>query len=84
MNIEEMKIKEQWESYVRQVLPETAGPVQCQETRRAFYAGAQALLSILTAGTSDDAEVTESDMSLLEGIQRELEQFYRDVQGGRA
>jgi hypothetical protein len=79
-----MKIKEQWNSYVRAVLPPSVGPVQMIETRRAFYAGAQAMIQILSEGVSDADEVTPGDMSLAEGLQAELEQFGDDVKSGRA
>ena len=40
-------VHDQWVSYLEQVMPSNAGPIQIQETRRAFYAGAFALCSLL-------------------------------------
>lgn len=52
-------LREQWESYLADVMPRDAPPVQIQETRRAFYAGARAMQALqLHASTlSDDAGV---------------------------
>jgi hypothetical protein len=79
-----MTIKEQWESYVRAVMPASVGQVQLQETRRAFYAGAYAMITALTAGVSDEAEMTPQDVNVMESLHRELEQFYSDVKQGKA
>ena len=38
-----MTLAEAWQSYATSVLPIDAPPVQVQETRRAFYAGAWAV-----------------------------------------
>ena len=74
----------QWASYDRNVLPATAGDVQRKETRRAFYAGAQALVEVLTHGISDAAELTTDDDALMASVDAELQQFIRDVKEGRA
>jgi hypothetical protein len=78
------KIKAQWDSYVRAVMPPGVGRVQLQETRRAFYAGAQALMAIMVGGVSDEDEMTPADESLMEGIHAEFEQFAEDVKSGKA
>lgn len=79
-------IKEQWESFEAALLQE-AGDVQRQEMRRAFYAGAQCFLAIMTSTlseTEDPDEITEGDMALLDNLSNELEQFGKDVEEGRA
>lgn len=73
----------QWASYEVILLAE-AGEVQRRETRRAFYAGAQALLVVMTSGLSDHAETTESDEALMASVDAELKQFVRDIEEGRA
>lgn len=52
--------------------------------RRAFYAGAQALLGMQMTQLELGAEVTEADMDMMSGIQKELEQFVQNVRDGRA
>lgn len=74
-------IEKGWRSYRDQVVPNGAPPVQLQETRRAFFAGAKALLSVLTNDVtplSDDAGV-----QVLEAIDKEFNEFRDDVLGGR-
>ena len=47
-----MKIQKLWESYKIQVVPESAGENQIDETQKAFFAGGVAILSLLFAGTN--------------------------------
>lgn len=77
------KLAAQWTSY-EAILPATAGDVQRTETRRAFYAGAQALLAVLAQGISDASEITEADADLMTSVDSELQQFALDVREGRA
>lgn len=51
-------MQNQWDSYHSRVVPETAGPVQVLETKKAFYAGAIALLSLMK--TLDPADPINS------------------------
>jgi hypothetical protein len=79
-------IKEQWESFEAALLQE-APPIQRQEMRRAFYAGAQAFLGIMTghlSETEDPDEITDEDLNLLDNLSEELEKFGNDVLEGRA
>jgi hypothetical protein len=74
-------IERGWRSYRDQVLPNGAPPIQLQETRRAFYAGAKALLTVLT---NDVTPLTEdAGVRVLETIDKVLNQFRDDVLGGR-
>lgn len=73
----------QWLSF-EAILLATAGEVQRQETRRAFYAGAQALLQVMTHGVSEAPETTESDEAFMASVDAELKQFALDVREGRA
>lgn len=74
----------QWASYERLVIPATAGDLQRQETRRAFYAGAQDLFELLQHGVSAGPEFTAEDERLLEAVDAELRQFVLEVKEGRA
>ena len=76
-------IAEQWADFERLVLPRTAGAVQRQETRRAFYAGAQAALTV-------SVEIADADLSdeagaaVLEGLHDECQRFAGEIAAGRA
>jgi hypothetical protein len=77
------RIQEAWNSYLRDVVPHDAPAVQITESKRAFFAGAQALIQAVVAIGEDD--VTEDQgVEILEDCQRELQAFLADVTGGRA
>jgi hypothetical protein len=77
-------IRELWDSYARDVVPKDAPTVQRWETRRAFYAGAQAtfmsIISMLDPGT----EPTEADLRKMDALDQELRTFKEEVRAGRA
>ena len=70
-----------WKSYSA-VLAPTAGAVQRQETKRAFYAGAISLLGLLdelsTPEVSEDA-----GMAVLASLHQEARSYGADIQAGR-
>lgn len=76
-------VHEQWVLFERMVVPKSAGESQRLETRRAFYAGAEAMARILMVisaeGVSEDAGV-----QMLEGCHDELRRFARLVAEGKA
>jgi hypothetical protein len=80
------RILSEWNNYVARVMPRNAPPVQTQETRRAFYAGASSLLAIILIGldAGPDDEPTPGDMNMMNEIQQELREFSQDVEHGRA
>lgn len=67
-----------WQSYREKVVPPDASEVQVRETRLAFFAGAGSLLHFLS-GTLDDTgdpnDVTPGDMSVMEDIGAEIDEF---------
>jgi hypothetical protein len=71
----------QWDDYFVKVLlgSGVTNSVQIQETRRAFYAGAYALLMLLSRIASDDV-TEESGVEYLEACRRECQAFY-DLMG---
>lgn len=75
---------EQWDQFARAVLPQNAPPVQRQEVRRAFYAGAQAIMLKVIATLASDAEPTAGDLQIMEDLERELSDFAESVKEGRA
>lgn len=74
-------IADLWASY-RRVLPSDAHATQVIETRRAFYAGAFALLEALDNILEPGLEPTEKDIESLESIHRELQEFVKSVEAG--
>lgn len=66
-----------WIGYRLAVMPDNAGAVQLEETKMAFFAGAQHLFaSIMTVmDRGDDAEPTPSDLHKLDLINNELREF---------
>lgn len=71
-----MTIAEAWERFERAVLTQ-ASPLQRAEMRKAFYAGAHFVFFMLTNGISEGEEIRESDIQMLEGVAKELDD-YRD------
>jgi hypothetical protein len=61
-------------SYLAAVLPPDAGPVQREETRRAFYAGTYFLLMYLSQAFTDDTP-DEDGVAQLEALKAECEAF---------
>ena len=65
-------IQSQWESFLKDVVPEDAEQVQITETQKAFYGGIAALLSLQLkmVELSDDA-----GLMLMESWTQELDEF---------
>lgn len=76
-------IADGWATYAERVLPQNAGAVQRQETKRAFFAGAGELLNRILYNLEEGTEPTEPDLSMMEDIDHELRQFIEDVKAGR-
>ncbi len=70
-------------AYRALVIPPDASAVQIKESRRAFYAGAAALMQTVFAHLSPGEDVTESDEAFMMGIESELKRFAEDVKEGR-
>jgi hypothetical protein len=77
-------IREAWDDYLKRVIPHDASTVQRWETRRAFYAGAQALLASIITMLEPGTEPTEADLRNMDAIDTELKAFARDVREGLA
>ena len=71
-------------TYAERVLPQHAGKVQKQETRRSFYAGASAMLWALLNNVSGEDFETPEDEALMPALQAEIDQHVADVLAGRA
>lgn len=75
---------EQWDQFARAVLPPNTPAVQRLEMRRAFYAGAQAILFRVIAAFAPETEPTEADLAVMSDLEQELKDFAKSVAEGRA
>jgi hypothetical protein len=75
-------IAQHWARYMREVMPPNANGVQIQETRRAFYAAAYAVL----VSMRDELALLEDDeaVRVLEALHAECHAFAQRVGGGKA
>jgi len=73
-----------WTAYRERVVPEDASRIQIQETRRAFYAGATALMALLLAHLDPGSEATADDLRMMDELDAELKRFAADIAEGRA
>ena len=80
----ELLIEKSWLSYRQSVIPKNAGPTQLIESRRAFYAGAQGLFTILVTILEPGQEATDADLATMDGIDAELKRFLDAVKAGLA
>lgn len=79
-----MRLGREWVDYHMRIVPKDAPPVQVQETRRAFYSGATILLSLIMTGLSPEEDPTEDDLRKMDQLKAEMDQFWKDVEEGRA
>ena len=77
-----ISIRSQWDRFERDVMPDKAGPVQRQEMRRAFYAGASIMLKLTHKAAIEMDEVAATNY--LEELDEELKEFLTDMIEGRA
>jgi hypothetical protein len=77
-------IETAWRSYAEAVIPAAAPEWWRTECRRVFYAGARGLLSGMLNFVSIGDEPTDADMANMESIHRELDEFVKDLEEGRA
>lgn len=76
-------IAEQWASFEAAVMPASAGPVQRQEMRRAFYAGFEGALRIAW-NIGDESVSEDGGVAILEGLHEECRMFAAQVGRGEA
>jgi hypothetical protein len=69
------RLRKQFATYQAAVIPANAPEVQRQECRRAFFAGAKALMHEIVNGLSDEEQTTDQDLDLMAGLERELDAF---------
>ena len=73
-----------WVTYLHKVMPKGAGSVQIEETRRAFFAGAQHLFGSIMSMLEPGAEPTENDLKRMDHIDAELKAFVETLGIGRS
>ena len=75
-------LQSEWETFERQVMPANASTTQREDMRRAFYAGALVMVSLLAHA---DATMSKAAMeAMIDGWHSELCMFSRMVQAGEA
>lgn len=77
-------IEKSWLSYRTECIHAEAGQLQLIESRRAFYAGARALLTAITDILEPGEEATDADIAMLEAIHVELNDFMDALKAGKA
>ena len=85
---ERLSLSEEWDSLAQELLASTPGleadSTQMVETRRAFYAGATSMFTLMTEGLDEDHEPTQLDISYVSSLKAELDYFRRLVARGQA
>lgn len=67
-------IKKNWQQFCKAVVPAGAGYIQLEETERAFYAGATAILSVIYQ-LGDEESSPEKSIEILEALNKEAREF---------
>lgn len=75
------ELYQRWTTYRDRVVPKDAPSVQKTESRRAYYAGCQAVLELIDH--LDDSNPLER-LRALRSFRAEVEQFRQEVAAGRA
>jgi hypothetical protein len=79
------RVARAWDTYRALVVPANAIDIQVRECRRAFYAGAQAILNTFLSieagppGVDPTEEQLQAGAEFLERVRLELEEFARGV-----
>lgn len=73
-------LAEAWTGYLERVVPRNAGPIQLKQTKRNFYAGALAMLSLMSSINEDTPE--EEGVKLFEALCQELKEFGDKLEAG--
>jgi hypothetical protein len=77
-------IAAQWASLEARIFVAATPPTQRKEMRRAFYAGGQALFSLMMDALDPGSEETEDDMARMDGWAKELRDFGEKIKAGDA
>lgn len=72
-------IAKAWRSYKANVLPSNAGPVQIEETQRAFYSGAVVVLSAM-ADIGEPEVTEEAGIGMIETMAAEMRDWFAQLE----
>lgn len=78
---ERRSLGEEWKDYAK-LIPDGSPAVQYNETRRAFYAGALTMFSLMSGGLDEDKEPTDLDVAYLDSLFDELVAFTKALDAG--
>lgn len=76
------RIEAEWLSYRTMVVPPDAEEVQLSETRKAFFAGAVAVIAILSDHLLINKTPTKDELLILAQLTKELEVFKFNMSRG--
>ena len=78
-------LQDGWRSLEKSVIPKDVHPTQRAEMKRAFYAGANVMFTLLIETSSaGENEPGDAQVDALETIYLELKRFAEDVKAGLA
>ncbi len=77
-------IAQSWQTFEAQVLPKSAGAVQRQEMRRAFYAGFHGCLTCMVQMADESGKNDDIGVTMVQRLHDECARFAVDLQAGRA
>lgn len=83
MSARKKLIEAGWLQYAEHVLPTGAPPVQVQESRRAFYAGAAHLFAAVTEAVGPDSVSEDDGLAVFDGVDAEIREHVELVKRGR-
>lgn len=70
-------IQEEWENFLKKVIPENAPKIQKIETERAFYAGASSVIWIIDRLNENQSESVI--LNIWEGLKEECIDFFKNI-----
>jgi hypothetical protein len=80
-----MKLLEtEWIGFRNAAIPKDAGSTQLTEMRRAFFAGAWAIYSLMMNSLEPDKEPTDGDLRMMAALDAEMREFASRVKKGWA
>jgi hypothetical protein len=74
---ERRSLAEEWETFNQNIIPKMAGPTQRAEMKRAFYAGAIVIFSLMSGGLDPDEEPTQLDIKYVDSLFEEIVEYTR-------
>lgn len=67
-----VKFESEWQDFRESVLPKSVSQIQLSETKKAFYSGALAVISLTARMFSNEQEVTEEDVNSYDKLVNEI------------